>query len=118
GQVKVLSIFTNAAAAGIEAARLYEAQRRSDARYREILQMAADAIISVNAQRQSVVFNTGAEAIFGYGQQEVLGKPLDMLLPADLVQPYLADGQPGGAGTAPAPQAASRRALWARRKDG
>jgi len=54
GQIKVLSIFTNAAAAGIESARLHEEQRRADARYREVLHMAADGIISVDEEQRSL----------------------------------------------------------------
>ncbi|HEY5366985.1 MAG TPA: response regulator, partial [Casimicrobiaceae bacterium] len=87
GQVKVLSIFTNAAAAGIEAARMHDAERTADARYREVLQMAADAIISVDADQRIVVFNAGAEAIFGFRAQEVSGRPLDLLLPPEAIDP-------------------------------
>jgi PAS domain S-box-containing protein len=38
GQIKALSLFTNAAAAAIEAAQLYDEQRRSNARYRKVLE--------------------------------------------------------------------------------
>ncbi|MBE0546708.1 MAG: response regulator [Rubrivivax sp.] len=82
GQMKVLGIFTNAAAAGFEAARLHRAERRSAARYHEVLQMVADAIVSVDDEQRIVIFNAGAEALFGYSLEEALGQPLDMLLPA------------------------------------
>ena len=84
GQIKVLSIFTNAAAAGIEAAWLYEDQRKIQARYREVLDMAADGIISIDEEQRITVFNGGAEHLFGYRAQEVLGEPLEMLLPAEV----------------------------------
>ncbi|TAJ94045.1 MAG: EAL domain-containing protein [Gammaproteobacteria bacterium] len=81
GQVNVLSIFTNAAAAGIEAARLYQDERKADARYREVLHMAADGIVSIDEEQRIVVFNDSAEKLFGYRANEVLGRPLDLLLP-------------------------------------
>ena len=117
GQIKVLSMFANAAASGIEAARLYDAQRRLDARYREVLEMAADAIISTDEEGRIVVFNAGAEAMFGYTQAEALGQPLEMLLPAEAVQPYLRSAQGEGGAQAPA-AATGRRTLVARRKNG
>ena len=55
--------------------------RQSEERLAGILSMAVDAIISVNSNQDIILFNRGAEQIFGYSAQEVLGKPLSMLLP-------------------------------------
>jgi len=57
------------------------ALRDSEARMAAIMDMAPEAIISVNAQQRIVLFNRAAEAIFGYGGDEMLGQPLDRLLP-------------------------------------
>ncbi|MBI1258880.1 MAG: PAS domain S-box protein [Chloroflexi bacterium] len=57
-----------------------EALHKSDARVAAILRMAADAIITVDEERQIIVFNQGAETIFGYKADQVLGKPWTMLL--------------------------------------
>jgi PAS domain S-box-containing protein len=46
-----------------------------------IVSIAADAIISVDEKQQIVLFNRGAELIFGYAADEVIGKPLDILIP-------------------------------------
>ena len=58
-----------------------EAIRRSEARLASILTIAADAIISLNGKLEITLFNQGAETIFGYRKEEVLGRPLTLLLP-------------------------------------
>jgi PAS domain S-box-containing protein len=53
----------------------------SDAVLSEILSISADAIICTDGAQRITFFNEGAEAIFGYAASEVLGHPLDTLLP-------------------------------------
>ena len=119
GQIKVLSIFTNAAAAGIEAARLYQDERKADARYREVLHMAADGIISIDEEQRIVVFNGGAEKLFGYRAEEALGKPLDMLLPEGTAEAHRHHLQAFGQGPDQSRTMGARdRRLFGRRKDG
>lgn len=53
----------------------------SQTRFAGILEIANDAIISVDADQHVTLFNQGAEKIFGYTSSEVLGQSLDLLLP-------------------------------------
>lgn len=58
-----------------------EALRRSESTLAGILYVAADAIVSVDAGQRIRLFNRGAERVFGWTAAEVLGEPLDVLLP-------------------------------------
>ena len=65
-----------------ERKRVEEALRASEARISGIVDIAPEAIISVDGDQRIQLFNQGAEAIFGYTVEEALGQTLDMLLPA------------------------------------
>ncbi|MBX3505330.1 MAG: PAS domain S-box protein [Parvibaculum sp.] len=49
--------------------------------FSRILMVAEDGIVSVDAEHNISFFNIKAEQMFGYRADEVLGKPLSMLLP-------------------------------------
>lgn len=46
-----------------------------------IVNIASEAIISVDEAQEIILFNQGAEKIFGYTSNEIIGEPLDKLLP-------------------------------------
>ncbi len=50
--------------------------------YRGIIAISTDAIICIDRAQDMILFNQGAERIFGYTADEAIGKSLDMLLPA------------------------------------
>jgi len=55
--------------------------RSLEARFAGILETAEDAVISVDADQRITVFNRAAEKSFGYTAAEVIGQPLELLLP-------------------------------------
>lgn len=56
---------------------------KSEARLAAILESTHDGIVSVDDEQVIRVFNRGAERMFGYRKEEVLGKPLELLLPSE-----------------------------------
>lgn len=59
---------------GADQAALFESVSR-------LLSIAADAIIAIDAAHRITMFNEGAERIFGYPKGEIMGRPLDTLIP-------------------------------------
>jgi PAS domain S-box-containing protein len=55
--------------------------RSLEARFAGMLELAEDAVISVDADQRITLFNRAAEKTFGYTAAEVLGQPLELLLP-------------------------------------
>ena len=60
--------------------KLFQSQL-TEAQSRAIFQIAEDAIVSVDSNHRIILFNEGAERTFGYGQNEILGRELELLIP-------------------------------------
>ncbi len=61
---------------------------KSESRLANVLGIAADAIITTDKDQHILHFNQGAEKIFGYQAEEVLGQSLDILLPSRFVKAH------------------------------
>ena len=67
-----------------EARRAAEALRVSEERLRLMVENASDyAIFSSDLERRITIWNTGAERLLGYTEQEALGQPSDMIFTAE-----------------------------------
>lgn len=64
-------------------------RKESEARLSSILEMAADAIISIDEEQKVVLFNKAAEKMFGYTQLDVLGEHVSQLMPERYRQGHL-----------------------------
>ena len=74
-------------------------RRTMERRWRSIIESAVDGIVVIDADGHIEAFNPAAEGLFGYTEQEVLGRNVSMLMPApyrdehdSYLQRYLRDG--------------------------
>ena len=58
-----------------------DVRRKSDDRFKALLQSAPDAVLIADSEGRIVLVNDQAQALFGYGREELLGQPLEGLLP-------------------------------------
>ncbi|HVL02730.1 MAG TPA: PAS domain S-box protein, partial [Dongiaceae bacterium] len=89
----------------------------AEQRFRQVVESAPSAMVMINSKGVIEMVNAQAERVFGYSREELLGQPVELLLPARFRQhhpqlraAFLANPQsrPMGAG----------RDLFGRRKDG
>ena len=68
------------------AAMLESRMQRNEEYLTSVLQSSADAIISTDTDDIIQSWNNGAERMFGYGDDEVIGKTIEMMLPQNLLE--------------------------------
>lgn len=61
-----------------------EALQESEQKFRSVFESAQDGIITIDRNGRIVAINRSAEALFGYGGGELLGKPVARLIPKAL----------------------------------
>lgn len=92
--------------------------RRSEARFSGILQLAEDAIVSVDESQQIVLFNKSAERIFGYAEKELLWQPFDRLILLQDMELNTLSTREASSGARPPKLMLGRREVTGRRKGG
>ncbi|MEG4858105.1 PAS domain S-box protein [Microcoleus sp. K1-B6] len=98
--------------------RAEEALRASQARLSGVLDIADEAIISVDSSQRITLYNQGAERIFGYTSEEMLGQTLDRLLPERFVASHRQHVDRFAQSAQTARKMGRRGEIVGRRKDG
>jgi diguanylate cyclase (GGDEF)-like protein/PAS domain S-box-containing protein len=78
--LRLLSIMAGHLAAVIENARLFEEIEERKMYLEGVLGSAPDAIVTLDAQHCIVEWNSGAERLYGYSREEVIGRDIDPLV--------------------------------------
>ena len=56
-------------------------RKRAEVRFMDLLESAPDAMVIVDERGQLAMVNAQAEALFGYAREELVGKPVEQLVP-------------------------------------
>lgn len=103
----------------VSAQRSREAeQRNASLRATRILQIAEDAIISINEDQEIIFANVKAEEVFGYSPGDLVGQPVEMLLPETMRKTHGAKVKAFGRSTMPSKPMSGRGEIQGLRKSG
>ena len=93
-------------------------------RYHALVDLAYDAIVTMDGQHNITLFNRAAESLFGYSSEEILGQPIVTLIPEKYrknhhqkVQRFSDSYQPGLRQVTP-PKMDDSNSVHGRKKDG
>jgi PAS domain S-box-containing protein len=81
GSGAVVAVIALMRAATANVRRLNETLRLSERKFRGLLESAPDAMIIIDTQRRIALVNAQAEVLFGHPRADILGQPIEMLIP-------------------------------------
>ena len=115
-EVSLARIELDARLVVIAAVRDITERKRAEAKFRSLLEAAPDAIVGVNPDGLITLVNTQAEALFGYERNQLIGRPVELLVPGAALNIHSPNPYPGFRDPRTSPDAAWI-ALAGRRSD-
>ncbi len=86
--------------------------------YGELVEVCEDAIITIDERQRICLFNRSAQRVFGYKAEEVLGEPMEMLMPEHFAQVHSRHFNGFAASRTRSKFMSDRPRISGRRKDG
>ncbi len=72
----------------VTVSKVRKALRESEAEFRSVMESAIDAIISADADGKIRSWNSAATALFGFSESEVIGRPIEIIIPERYHEPH------------------------------
>jgi PAS domain S-box-containing protein len=94
-EVSLARIELDARLVVIAAVRDITERKRAEAKFRSLLEAAPDAIVGVNPDGLITLVNTQAEALFGYERNQLIGRPVELLVPGAALNIHSPNPNPG-----------------------
>jgi PAS domain S-box-containing protein len=98
--------------------RREEELRVSRATFEGILAIASDAVVCVGEDQRITFYNQGAQELFGYTADEILGRPLELLIPPHARQEHAEQVRTFGTSGVPARRMGERGEITGLRRNG
>jgi PAS domain S-box-containing protein len=92
--IGLLETFCAHAAVAIRNAELYDRIAESEAKYRVLVENAQVAIVAVDRNRRVIFWNHGAEHLYGWTAEEVMGRPVSLIYPPETHEAWNRDVLP------------------------
>ena len=80
-EISLSSIETESGRLATAAIRDVTASRAAERKFEQFVEFAPDAIVGINSEGTIVLVNQQAEALFGYGRDELIGELVETLVP-------------------------------------